>query len=215
VNSAEIIGEISSSQQLDPPPAVQQTQEAPISHTGPAKQGLADASIPKGKDPAILEEFEALRDFNLSEILWDDAYVSIEKEEEEKNLTKSYIKALTKLLQNKKADEIEAESQKAQDKEAEPKVDPKTIDVSAEIHDKANRQELLKLLLKNGQVKAKSMTKFANGVGVVANTILSVKPIGDFIVTIPQAAPAALPWAGVCAGLQVNTLDSDSCFGID
>ncbi|KAI0388306.1 hypothetical protein F5Y17DRAFT_453334 [Xylariaceae sp. FL0594] len=43
-------------------------------------------------------------------------------------------------------------------------------------------------------------------VGEVADFVLSAKALVDLVLqSVPQAAPAALPWAGVCLGLQVSS----------
>ncbi len=68
----------------------------------------------------------------------------------------------------------------------------------------AERQRYMRKLVEEGQAKVTTASKLTNGLGDVAHFVLSVKAMIDLAVqNIPQAA---LPWAGVCVGLQVSTL---------
>ena len=59
-----------------------------------------------------------------------------------------------------------------------------------------------------GRAKISRASKITNGVGDVAGFVLSVKGIIDLAVqSVPQAA---LPWAGVCVGLQVSSRPSNT-----
>lgn len=117
----------------------------------------------------------------MSERLWNAAYDSLETDNAE--LVVSYLKTLEAVLG------------------ANPGIAPDT-DISAEFHDPTKRQMHMRRLVEKGRAKLSRASKITNGVGDVADIVLSVKGIIDLAVqSVPQAA---LPWAGVCAGLQVR-----------
>ncbi|KAH6854663.1 hypothetical protein B0I37DRAFT_362728 [Chaetomium sp. MPI-CAGE-AT-0009] len=74
-------------------------------------------------------------------------------------------------------------------------------DPSAELKDATQRQMHMRELVEKGQAKISTPSRVTETVSDVAQFILTVKPIIDAAVrNIPQAA---LPWAGVCVGLQI------------
>jgi hypothetical protein len=84
-------------------------------------------------------------------------------------------------------------------------LDADSTDVTTELDDPSKRQILMERLVKEGKSKIEKAAKVTKGVGDFVDAILSIKPAVDFAIkNIPQAAPAALLWAGVCAGLQVS-----------
>ncbi|KAH6627716.1 hypothetical protein F5144DRAFT_653037 [Chaetomium tenue] len=117
---------------------------------------------------------------SVSERLWNRAYDSLEMDNAE--LVISYLKTLEKVLG------------------ANPGVAPDT-NILAEFHDPTKRQMHMRRLVEEGRAKISTASKITSGVGGVADIVLSVKGIIDLAVqSVPQAA---LPWAGVCVGLQI------------
>ena len=123
----------------------------------------------------------------MSERLWNAAYDSLEKDDAE--LVMSYVKTLETVLGSN------------------PGVAPDT-NILAELHNPTKRQMHMRRLVEEGQVKISRASKITSGVGGVADFVLSVKGIIDLAVqSLPQAA---LPWAGVCVGLQVSSRPSNT-----
>ncbi len=123
----------------------------------------------------------------MSERLWNAAYDSLETDNTE--LVMSYMKTLETVLG------------------ANPSVAPDT-NISAELHNPTKRQIHMRRLVEEGQAKVSRASKITNGVGDVAGFILSAKGIiGLAVESMPQAA---LPWAGVCVGLQVSSRASNT-----
>jgi hypothetical protein len=121
--------------------------------------------------------------FSKSQDLWNAAYDSLSQSEDNAKLVRSYIKTLTTVLETKLSDD----------------------EVSANLNDRTKRQDLMRELVEEGQAKLSNTSTVICGVGAVAQFIVSAKGLVDAAVqNIPQAA---LPWAGICIGLQVsNTL---------
>ncbi|KAI3337073.1 hypothetical protein HD806DRAFT_26405 [Xylariaceae sp. AK1471] len=118
-----------------------------------------------------------------SERLWNAAYDSLEKDDAE--LVGSYVKTLEQVLGGE-THELSA------------------ADLSAKLKDPTTRQMHMRELVQKGQEKISKASRITNGVGEVADFILSAKTMIDTVLqSVPQAAPAALPWAGVCLGLQM------------
>jgi hypothetical protein len=116
---------------------------------------------------------------SVSQTLWNAAYDSLEEDADTAELVKSYGKTLMI------ASGIDS-----------------STDLSAELEDPIQRQMQMRELVEKGQARISTPSKITKGVGDVAQFILSAKPIIDAAIhNIPQAA---LPWAGVCVGLQVS-----------
>ncbi|KAL2193889.1 hypothetical protein P885DRAFT_71887 [Corynascus similis CBS 632.67] len=115
---------------------------------------------------------------SISQTLWNAAYDSLEEDADTAELVKSYLKTLMIALDT----------------------DPST-DLSVRVKDPIQRQTHMRELVEKGQAKISTPSKITQGVGDVAQFILSAKFIIDAAIhNIPQAA---LPWAGVCVGLHI------------
>lgn len=132
----------------------------------------------------------AVQDTPLSESqkLWDAAFSSIEESPEGRELAQKYLKILGNTLgdgdDDAHLDDDGAES------------GPGTATV---------RQQDMVQLVRTGLKKVEKASKITKTMGSFAEAILAAKPLADLVIqAVPHTAPAALPWAGVCAGLQVS-----------
>ncbi|PNP45936.1 hypothetical protein THARTR1_10878 [Trichoderma harzianum] len=117
-----------------------------------------------------------------SQRLWNAAYDSLEEHEDTAELVASYVKTLTTVL-GVRPDIVSG------------------ADVSANLKDPTMRQMLMKKLVEEGLAKISTPSKVTKGVGDVAQFIISAKELVEAAIqNIPQAA---LPWAGICIGLQI------------
>ena len=74
-----------------------------------------------------------------------------------------------------------------------------------ELKDRNKREKYLKILVETGKKKFAKSSKIVKAVDNFAKGILWPKPLIDKVLSsTPHAAPAALPWAGVCFGLEVS-----------
>jgi hypothetical protein len=179
--------------------AVQETSKASSSHVAqaqvpPSVLPVTDAQAgPAGADPPAKEpqpatEFAVRQTqaISMSQRLWNAAYDSLEEGDDTAELVRSYVKILTKVLKAEEASDPSAPD-----------------DVSAELKDPTKRQTYMVSLVEEGRKKTATTSKITKGVSDVAQFILSAKGMVDAAIqNIPQAA---LPWAGVCVGLQVSS----------
>lgn len=120
-----------------------------------------------------------------SQRLWNAAYDGLEKDDDTASLVTSYVKILTRVL-------------------AEGDTDTSTsgADAAAELDDPTKRQAHMRILVDEGRKKVATSSKITKRVGDVVEYIQKAKGMIDVAIqNIPQAA---LPWAGVCIGLQVS-----------
>jgi hypothetical protein len=144
------------------------------------------ASDTKGPQPA-LDARQPPPVLSTSQRLWNAAYNSLENDEDTAELVKDYMNIMITVLHYRKPADLSA---------------LRTHDVPTELKDPIKRQIFMKDLVEEGRAKISSASKITKGVGDVAEFILSAKGMIDLAIqNIPQAA---LPWAGVCIGLQVS-----------
>ncbi|KAK4245655.1 vegetative incompatibility protein HET-E-1 [Corynascus novoguineensis] len=155
------------------------TKEAEAPTTAPHVLSLALPVELRVREPSTAKSVgQQPPALSVSQTLWNDAYDSLEADTDNAELVRSYVKTLMKALD----------------------IDPST-DLSAELKNPIQRQMYMRELVEKGQAKISTPSKITQGVGDVAQFILSAKPIIDAAIhNIPQAA---LPWAGVCVGLQI------------
>ncbi|KAK8149428.1 wD repeat domain [Beauveria asiatica] len=162
----------------------------------------------------------------LSYELWNKAYDELEKAESELvgNYAKVLAKALAEVITEARHEEARDDSVGHSDErkyvkdltarvlvelnvpkakaivdEAPPgsnsaELDEISTSVLAKLKDPAKRQMFLEMLVSRGQLKVKRTEGIAKAAGYVAE----------------KAAPAALPWAGICLGLKMLSYPADS-----
>ena len=170
------------------------TSEIPSSYVRQARVppdvqvGPAGADAQKEARPGTEFAAQQTQVISTSQRLWNDAYDGLENDNETAKLVKAYVKTLTMVLEAENASDTS---------------DSRANDVPTELNDPTKRQIHMKKLLEDGRAKVFTASNITKGVGDVAQFILSAKGLVDLAVqNIPQAA---LPWAGVCIGLQVST----------
>ncbi|KAI2637532.1 hypothetical protein GGS21DRAFT_489313 [Xylaria nigripes] len=146
--------------------------------TSPAPSAIQSMAKPAQLEPSIA--------LSLSQGLWNTTYDSLGTSDAQ--LVTSYAEALIKFLEGKADEPCDASS-------------------LSKLKDPIKRQEYMRELVLNGQKKMSQLATVTTKVGEIADFILFFKPVVDQILqSLPQAAPAALPWAGVCLVLQYYAL---------
>ncbi|CAK7198514.1 hypothetical protein SEUCBS139899_001175 [Sporothrix eucalyptigena] len=136
---------------------------------------------------------DSVQPLSISQRLWNDAYDCLKKDEDTAKLVGAYEITLIKVVR------AEASASGA-------------ADDSTELDDPETRQRYMKMLVKEGQTRISKVSKITKGIGEFADLVLNSKGIVDLVVqNFPQAA---LPWAGVCAGLQASLTSSPEWTGI-
>jgi hypothetical protein len=169
------------------------------------------AADPGSEDPLPVIESGTQPDQDLHQRLWDNAYDSLDKEEETKKLVEGYVKTLAKVLEDEEAKDPRpaAASDVSSKIEGRRKEATKTsgtgaTDILATLKNPTRRRAYMAKLVDDGRMRVEKSSRITKAVGGVADTVLLTKPVIDVVMSIPQAAPAALAWAGFCVGLQVS-----------
>ncbi|KAH8800337.1 hypothetical protein F5884DRAFT_891236 [Xylogone sp. PMI_703] len=142
--------------------------------------------LPASVDSGTVSEAPQIAALSTSQRLWNDAFNSLKYATDTAGLVKAYMKTLTAVLRPENSNATNA---------------PGTCDALTELNDPTKRQEDMKTLVNAGLAKISVVSKITNGFGDVAQFILSAKGMID--VAIQNVPQAALPWAGVCIGLQI------------
>lgn len=162
---------------------------APTSHPPGAVEARPHANRPGVRGPDKVTEVvrpQAVTSISVSQKLWRAAYDEIAEHEDTAKLSSLYVKTLKKAL--------------GAGDPGEPVSDDGAPLVQ---EDPGKQQALMRKLVEEGLAKVSGVSKATKMVGDVVQFVLSVKGMVDLAVNnIPQAA---LPWAGVCVGLQVST----------
>lgn len=136
-----------------------------------------------GPNQPTVEQDPLLPSLSIHQQVWNEAFDTIAKDDPK--LVEGYMKALKKSLRPEDAPDSE-----------EP-------DVSAEMYDPVKREETMLKLVESGRRRAEKSAKATERLGAFADGILQCKSLVDLAISsVPQAA---IPWAGVCIGLQVST----------
>ncbi|KAB5528994.1 hypothetical protein GE09DRAFT_405345 [Coniochaeta sp. 2T2.1] len=178
-------------------PAAPSQDVRPPEHAAPTtsalvQQTISDAPLPPvetspkpGEPPATESTNRQPPGLSTSQRLWNAAYDNLKKGDDTSGLVTAYVKTLTKAL------------------EAEREI-PSDADVTAELEDPTKRQMFMRERVEKGRAKVDKASNISKRVGDFVDAVLVVKPMVDLVIqNIPHAAPAALPWAGVCVGLQI------------
>ena len=161
-----------------------------VSHSPPITNSEAAPTLPRAQEPVPVAGSAGQQTSGLSpsQRLWNQAYDSLENDSDTANLVRAYVKTLTTVLAA----------------ETTPQTSDSGPDASTEPKDIVERERHMRKLVEEGQAKVATAYRITKGLGDVAKFVLSAKAMIDLAVqNIPQAA---LPWAGVCVGLQVSTL---------
>ena len=193
--------------EISRPSSASATQAAQSTPSASDLQTLIPPALPATDATLQVPSPEPSQKTSLSQKLWDDAYDSIEESNAE--LYEAYCDTLAKALTNMKLKEMKAKgtsetpsSEPA--KLSKPNIEKIKAGFAAELKERAKRQEHMQKFVKDGQERFAKGWKVAAAVGGVAQAVLSAKPVVDLVLnSVPQAAPAAIPWAGVCIGLEV------------
>jgi hypothetical protein len=149
--------------------------------------GNQEAKPPSDEAPP---KEESASNKKISQHVWDRAYDELADADDTKDLVEAYAKVIPEAL---KPDEAEKATETGDEQAA------------AEMKNPDRRRELMQGAVKAGteKISKSKSTKASDAAGKVSGFILKFKDTIDLAIsTNPQAA---LPWAGVCIGLQVGS----------
>jgi hypothetical protein len=168
-------------------PNISNTPKIPPIDNIPDNSGNQEPKPPTDEGPPKEEDAPPKK---ISQNVWDRAYDELADADDTKDLVEAYAKVIPETL---KPEDAEKSTENGNEKAV------------AEMRNPNRRRELMQGAVEAGMKKisnAKS-TKALDAAGKVSGFILKLKePIDLAISTNPQAA---LPWAGVCIGLQVSS----------
>lgn len=156
--------------------------------TPPIANVPSDTDVSTGaQKPSNTPKEKGSPDLSISQILWNRAYDELAKDKGTSDIVEKYMRIISKAV-DLDGDVNEAVSD----------------DMMRDMNDPIRRQAILKDVIKAGQAKIDRVQKATNVVGKVVEFVNRFKCVIDVAVkTNPQAA---LPWAGVCIGLQVGSV---------
>ncbi|KAI0905434.1 quinon protein alcohol dehydrogenase-like superfamily [Ustulina deusta] len=171
----------------EPPPTLATTSASRATSNDSSHHNAGLDLGPEEGQPAMSDIDQPATPGSISQRLWNAAYDSLEKDKDTAELVSSYVKVLTKALL--KAEGTSSDASASED------------NVSVELKDPIARQKYMRKLVEEGREKFATTSKIMEGLGNAVGYIQSVKGLIEAaIANIPQAA---LPWAGVCIGLQI------------
>lgn len=184
------------------PAPAQVEGEVPAATAGPDPANVSTMTAPltSAPSPEISSSIEEQSvhtekpvELSPAQNLWDEAYRSLAEDKETSELVKGYVKVLVAHLGDGSL------SREVDDNEP---TSLEVVDEPAWAKDPVLREQKMRELLLAGKSKVATVAKVGQWVDNASGFLASAKTIIDFAVeNIPQAA---LPWAGVCIGLQVR-----------
>jgi transposase-like protein len=146
----------------------------------------SDTDVSTGaQKPSNTPEEKGSPDLSISQILWNRAYDELAKDKGTSDIVENYMRIIPKAI-DPDGDFNEAVSD----------------DIMRDMNDPIRRQAILKDSIKAGQARIARVQKATNVVGGVVELINRFKGVID--VAVKANPQVALPWAGVCIGLQVG-----------
>ncbi|TWU78366.1 hypothetical protein ED733_008669 [Metarhizium rileyi] len=149
-----------------------------------AQQAVSAANQPR---KTVSPEADDDQGLSKSQQLWNDAYDGLEDSEATSGIVQSYAETLTFAIAGPGDDGGKTTM----------------ATLAADLRDPVKRQAHMRDLVQRGREKFADDSRLAQTVGDVAGFVLQARGVID--VAIKNVPQAALPWAGVCVGLQILT----------